>query len=191
VRHPFRRKNLSPRLFPFYALAAAGLWLAQPSASGLLLGGVAVCAGCALRLWAAGHLIKTEELTLSGPYAHLRHPLYAGTLLIALGFGAMAGPLALALSFAIFAPIFFAYYLPHKERVESQRLQDRYGALFAAYRGDVPKLWPRLRAWQPPAEARALGERCWTSKRADANDEFGVLVGALAGVVLLALRFAR
>jgi protein-S-isoprenylcysteine O-methyltransferase Ste14 len=191
VRHPFRRKNLSPRLVPFYALAVAGIWLARPSALGLVFGGAAIAAGCALRLWAAGHLVKTEELTLSGPYAHLRHPLYAGTLLVALGFAAMAGPLALALALAVFVPMFFAYYLPYKERVESQRLLDRYGALFAAYREGVPKLWPRVSAWCPPGDSSALAQRRWSAARADANDEYGVLVGALAGVLLLALRFAR
>lgn len=185
MRHPFRRKNLSPRLWPGYALAAAGLWLARPSAVGLATGGCVAALGCALRLWSAGHLVKTEELTLSGPYAYLRHPLYLGTLLIALGFGAMAGPASLALVLAIFLPAYFGYYLPYKERVESERLLLRYGATYAAYRSAVPALWPRFRAWCPPASGVSQAERRWSRERASQNDEFGVLLGALAGLLAL------
>ncbi len=174
---------------PFYALAALGLWLARPTLAGLVAGGLVVALGCALRLWGAGHLVKTEQLTLSGPYAHLRHPLYAGTLLIAIGFGAMAGRAALLLVLLVFLPIFFAYYLPYKERVESERLLERYGEPYARYREAVPALVPRASAWRAPALDAADPGRRWSVARASENDEFGVLLGALFGSGLLVLRF--
>ena len=46
VRHPFRRKNLSPRLIPFYLAVGGGLWLAQPSVASLTL--AAPCYPCNL-----------------------------------------------------------------------------------------------------------------------------------------------
>ena len=33
-----------------------------------------VVLGAALRSWGAGHLLKNDGLTITGPYAHLRHP---------------------------------------------------------------------------------------------------------------------
>ena len=42
-------------------------------------------AGECLRLWAAGHLEKSKEVTRSGPYRHTRHPLYLGSSIIGIG----------------------------------------------------------------------------------------------------------
>ena len=42
-------------------------------------------AGEALRFWAAGHLEKSREVTSSGPYRWMRHPLAAGSTIMAIG----------------------------------------------------------------------------------------------------------
>jgi hypothetical protein len=188
VRHPFRRKNLSPRLLPFYGLAALGLAVADPRPLGAAVGGLLVCAGEGLRLWGAGHLVKTKALTVTGPYAHHRHPLYAGTLLLALGFGAIAGRPALLLVTAVFLPFFFLRYLPTKERVESARLAAHYREAYRAYRRAVPALVPALRAWSPPPELGLDADRRWSRGRCRENDEFGALLGVVVGLLLLALR---
>jgi protein-S-isoprenylcysteine O-methyltransferase Ste14 len=188
VRHPFRRKNLSPSLLPFYALAALGLALARPTPLGFAVGGALVAAGEGLRLWGAGHLVKTRALTVTGPYAHHRHPLYAGTLLLALGFGAIAGGVGLALVAGAFLPVFFLHYLPYKERVESARLASHWGDAYLAYRSAVPALIPRLRPWDPPPGLGLDGARRWSRARCRENDEFGALLGVAVGVALLALR---
>ncbi len=49
---------------------------------GLLL----VLLGLSLRSWAAGIIHKSEQLCTIGPYSIVRHPLYLGSFLIALGF---------------------------------------------------------------------------------------------------------
>ena len=54
------------------------------------MGGIVAAAGGALRAWGAGHLVKTDRLAVAGPYAFLRHPPDAGTLLAVLGLGAAA-----------------------------------------------------------------------------------------------------
>ena len=109
MRHPFRRKNLSPRLLPLYLIAAAALALASPTPLGMALGGTVVCGGAGLRAWGAGYLLKNRSLVVAGPYAHLRHPLYAGTLLLAVGFAIVAGPWGLGLLAAFILPGFFLY----------------------------------------------------------------------------------
>jgi protein-S-isoprenylcysteine O-methyltransferase Ste14 len=186
VRHPFRRKNLSLRLLPAYVLALAALALAQPTLLSFALGLPLVALGAGLRAWGAGHLVKNDLLSVAGPYAHLRHPLYAGTLCLALGFGVIAGGWALALVLGGFLPAFFFYYFPYKERVESERLELRYGSAYAEYRRAVPALLPSLSRYSPAGGA-ALREP-WSVERLRDNDEQGTLLGIGVGLLLLALR---
>jgi protein-S-isoprenylcysteine O-methyltransferase Ste14 len=187
VRHPFRRKNLSPRLLPLYALALAAYALARPTPTGFLLGLLLVAAGAGLRFWSAGYLVKNDSLSVAGPYAHLRHPLYAGTLCLAVGFGVIAGGWALVLVLAGFLPLFFLYYFPYKERIESARLAQRHGCAFAEYHRAVPALWPSLVPFRPAQPSASARER-WSLERVRGNDEQGTLLGIGVALLLLALR---
>jgi protein-S-isoprenylcysteine O-methyltransferase Ste14 len=63
------------------------LLLAAPTAGSLIVGFAIAAAGEALRFWAAGHLNKAREVTASGPYRWLSHPLYVGSSIMGLGFG--------------------------------------------------------------------------------------------------------
>jgi protein-S-isoprenylcysteine O-methyltransferase Ste14 len=186
VRHPFRHKNLSPRLLPAYALVIAAFLLARPTPASFAAGFLLVAVGAALRFWGAGHLVKNDRLSVAGPYAHLRHPLYAGTLCLALGFGVIAGGWALVLVLGGFLPAFFLYYFPYKERVESARLAARHGGAFAEYRSAVPALLPSLSRFEP-ANGSGACER-WSAARLRDNDEHGTLVGIGVALLLLALR---
>ena len=61
------------------------LWLAQPTRATLAAGApIAVC-GEMLRVWAAGHLNKSAEVTSSGPYRWFAHPLYVGSSIMGAG----------------------------------------------------------------------------------------------------------
>ena len=62
-----------------FVCGALVLWLAQPTAGSLLAGGAVAVVGEALRIWAAGHLNKSREVTSSGPYRWFAHPLYVGS----------------------------------------------------------------------------------------------------------------
>jgi hypothetical protein len=129
--------------------------------------------------------VKTKCLSLTGPYAHLRHPLYAGTLLLATGFALAAGPVTSLLVAAGFFPFFFTYYLPYKDRIEGARLERRYGAAYLAYRAAVPSLWP-LRAPFRPSPPVAIADRGWSRARFRENGESGVLllIACLCGWLL-------
>lgn len=197
MRLPVRRKYLRARLAPLYLLGLALFLLADPGPVGVVLGAALVSGGLVLRAWGAGHLVKTDRLVTTGPYAHLRHPLYAGTLLIATGLAAAAGTVGIALLLGALLPFFFLYYFPYKERIESARLEGRYGDAYAAYRRAVPALWPARSAWRgtsPALMAGTLGpgplERDvgWSSARYLANDEHGAGLASLVGLVLIALR---
>jgi protein-S-isoprenylcysteine O-methyltransferase Ste14 len=65
--------------------------------------------GLLIRGWAAGHLAKNEQLAVSGPYAHIRNPLYAGTLVVAAGIVIACRDWPVAV---MFAAVFLLVYLP-------------------------------------------------------------------------------
>jgi protein-S-isoprenylcysteine O-methyltransferase Ste14 len=188
MRHPFRRKTLSPRLLPVYALALLLFWLARPTPVGFAAGFVLIVLGEGLRVWGAGHLVKNDVLTLTGPYAHVRNPLYAGTLLIGLGFALAAGGLAGWIVMPIGIALFFLYYFPYKERIESARLERFYGTPYTHYRAAVPALMPAFTAWRPPAGSEAGDGGTWSASRFAENDESGTLLAVGLGLIALALR---
>jgi protein-S-isoprenylcysteine O-methyltransferase Ste14 len=188
MRHPFRRKTLRARLWPVYALGLLLFWLARPTPVGFTCGVLLIAAGEMLRVWGAGHLVKNDVLTLTGPYAHVRNPLYAGTLLIGLGFALAAGGLAGWIVLPVGIALFFAYYFPYKERIESARLERFYGTPYTLYRAAVPALVPAFTAWRPAPGAAGSHETSWSAVRFAENDESGTLLAVVVGVIALALR---
>ena len=183
------RKRLQPRLLVVYALALAMLWLAQPTPQMLLLGAVPIVLGEALRLWATGHLLKNDALTVTGPYAYLRHPLYLGTLLIATGFAGMAATPAATWLLGGVLLGYFGYYMPYKDRIEGARLESLYGDAFRRYAVAVPPLLPRLYAYVPLA-ADQSEQVSWTAVRFSNNHEIGTALAVALGVLALVARWA-
>ena len=190
MRNPIRFKNVRARFIPLYLLGALMLWFVQPSKVAYGVGAAAVVAGAGLRTWGAGHLVKTESLTITGPYARLRHPLYVGTLLVVGGFAWMVGSWFSLVAFAVLLAWFFGSYFPRKESAESARLAARYGAPFAAYHAAVPALIPLRRPWKPERGAIEFGDADarWRLDRYSENNELGALLAVMAGLVAFGLR---
>ena len=75
----------------FVPLRRSCLWLAAAWRWRHLAVGAAIAiVGESIRLWAAGHLEKSKEVTQSGPYRYTRHPLYLGSSLIGIGMAVAA-----------------------------------------------------------------------------------------------------
>lgn len=112
-----------------------------PVAWSLLL----VIPGVALRGYAAGYVKKNQELTMTGPYAHVRNPLYLGSILIAAGFAValMSWPFA-----AVLAVFFLLIYVPVIASEEAF-LRDTF-LEFEWYCARVPRLVPRITPVQRP-----------------------------------------
>lgn len=170
------------RLTAIYALIVIMVVFSRPTPAGVTLGFVIAATGEAIRFWAAGHLLKTAELVTSGPYRYTRNPLYLGRLLIFTGMCIMAR-LPYRLNWIVLAiglAVFFAYYLPRKERVEPARLAEAHGPAFERYRRAVPALFPTLHPY-PDAGATA-----WSSDRMLRNREHWMVLGiAVVSLFLL------
>jgi len=175
---------------PFYLIGVGLLVLFPPRPAGFIAAAPLIVLGLTLRGWGAGHLVKNDALTLTGPYAHLRHPLYAGTVLVATGFAVLFGGwLGIGLM-ALIWPWFAFRYFPRKERIESARLEELYGDEFKAYREAVPALWPRRVGWRgASSEGQGSSEnQQWMLDRYSDNNELGTLLAVVGGLLVIWIR---
>jgi protein-S-isoprenylcysteine O-methyltransferase Ste14 len=83
-----------------------------------------------------------HELVRSGPYAHVRHPIYLGMLLFLI---AMAVAFRHWPQLLVAIPIFLVG-TRIRTRLEDQLLEQSFGQEFIAYRNSTPALLPRLSA---------------------------------------------
>jgi protein-S-isoprenylcysteine O-methyltransferase Ste14 len=111
-----------------------------------------VLPGLWLRAYASGYVKKNRELTVTGPYAHTRNPLYLGSMLIAGGFAValLSWPVALVLALG-----FAAIYVPVIAS-EERFLRATFPA-FDGYCQQVPRLIPRLTPARNPNGKSTLG----------------------------------
>ncbi len=189
MRNPVRLKNLRLRFLPLTAISLLlWIWVSDDPVD-LALGGALVMAGLALRGWGAGHLIKTRQLTTSGPYAHVRHPLYLGSLLCATGFALMAGGVVGPAILVASTLWFVLVYFPRKDRTEADRLEAVYSADFVCYRAAVPALVPRLDAWSAPRDGGTSARR-WSGECYSENNELGTALGVSVGLAAMTARAA-
>jgi protein-S-isoprenylcysteine O-methyltransferase Ste14 len=173
---PYNKTLANLRLAGLFALVAALLWMASPTPLSVYLGFVLVVAGECIRFWAAGYLLKTQELQTSGPYRYTRNPLYLGRLLILSGIAVMAWlPYGANLVVLLVGwAAFFGYYLPRKERVEPDRLRKTHGEAYEKYFRAIPALFPTLTPYP------VVSSSGWSSDRMLRNREHYMVIGLLA-----------
>jgi hypothetical protein len=98
-----------------------------------------------LRSYASGYVKKNSELTITGPYAHVRNPLYLGSILVAAGFAVAL----MSLSFAIVLAVFFLLIYVPVIASEEAFLRDNF-LEFEWYCARVPRLVPRITPVRAP-----------------------------------------
>lgn len=117
------------------------LWLARPSPRSLAIGLPIALAGQLLRIWAAGHLEKSREITTSGPYRVARHPLYLGSSLMGAGLAVASRDWLVAALIATY----LAVTLWTAIRTEEAFLRATFGDGYDRYaQGDLSKDAPRV-----------------------------------------------
>ncbi|MGB8095590.1 MAG: methyltransferase, partial [Terracidiphilus sp.] len=106
---PIARRIRVPLGFATAALFLFELWRGQPRPAAIAWSLALVAPGLWLRAYASGYVKKNQELTVTGPYAHVRNPLYLGSILMAAGFALALGSWAFAAALAV---MFVAIYVP-------------------------------------------------------------------------------
>jgi protein-S-isoprenylcysteine O-methyltransferase Ste14 len=152
-----------------FVFAVLFLWLARPTLLFMVVSLAVVVPGLLLRGYASGYVKKNAELTVTGPYAHTRNPLYLGSILIAFGFALAARSLWIA---GVLVALFVAIYVP-VIRSEEAYLRSVFPG-FDAYAGRVPRLWPRVRA--AVGSGSTKGVFSWELYRQ--HREYNALLGA-------------
>ncbi len=147
-----------------FLLLAAFAWLSTPSINSMLFGLPVSLAGLGLRAWAGGHLAKDKQLATSGPYRHVRNPLYLGTVIAASGIVIASRSLGLL---AVFIAVFFCVYLPAIE-LEEQHLREIFPE-YERYARRVSRFVPS-HSWQGTGRPFS-----WTLYRR--NEEYKALLG--------------
>lgn len=148
-----------------FVVAAVAFVFARPSWMSIAVGAPIALAGEGLRIWAAGHLVKGREVTVSGPYRLLRHPLYAGSAVMGVGFVvAAASPLAAGVVLG-----YLAVMIAVAVRLEEATLRADFGEDHARY----------------VAGRAAASTRRFSPRRALANREHQAVLGLAVSVLVL------
>lgn len=157
-----RREPLGPRLVYILIGVIGGILIASrglpwsramnlrfwpQSALAYWIGLAVLLAGVAFAIWARVHLgrnwsgtvtVKEDhELIRSGPYAHVRHPIYTGLITALIGTAICSGTLRAALGVAIITAA-----LVIKSRTEERFMRETFPGQYQNYSDEVPALVP-------------------------------------------------
>ena len=148
----FRLRSVTP--IPFILVL---IFLSRLAPFPLLFGSLLIALGEWLRIWAVGYaggstrtrtLGAARDLVTTGPYAHVRNPLYIGNFVLSIGVCVFANVYWMI---AVLVIGFLIQYTPiiHSEETYLLKLcGDRY----RAYCATVPRLIPYLRPYALPSD---------------------------------------
>jgi protein-S-isoprenylcysteine O-methyltransferase Ste14 len=151
-----------------FATAVIAVLLADPSWASWRYGLLVAAVGEAIRVWAAGHLEKSREVTRSGPYRWTRHPLYVGSSVIAAGIVLASRSLVLA----VLAGVYMVATIAAAIRTEEAFLRRTFGDTYDRY---------------ARSEAAPMPRR-FSAARVLRNREYRAVLGLAAGFGLLAAK---
>jgi protein-S-isoprenylcysteine O-methyltransferase Ste14 len=158
------------RVFLGFVFGAIVLWLSAPSGRSVAAGASVALLGEAMRIWAAGHLQKSREVTASGPYRWCAHPLYLGSSVMGAGLAVASGSWFVAGLIAAYLGVALTIAAKSEEAFLRRKFGDEYG---------------RYRLGAIDAARRFS----WTQVKA--NHEHRALIGWLLAVAVLALKAWR
>ncbi|HKE35091.1 MAG TPA: isoprenylcysteine carboxylmethyltransferase family protein [Candidatus Acidoferrum sp.] len=162
-----------------YPVTAAVLWFSRPAPRSILLGGLVGALGLFIRACAAGYLHKQEVLTVTGPYAYTRNPLYLGSVVLALGAAIAMRSWASAFLLLLYFAVFYWIVMQREEK----ELHLRHGTPFEEYADAVPLFFPRLR----PAKLTAAPAGSFSWGQYKKNHEWQAALGFLLLLSVLVL----
>ncbi len=123
----------------------------------LIIGIIIALLGEFIRLWGvswAGSETRTTGsvggtfLIISGPFSHVRNPLYVGNILMYFGLGVMSFSIFPFLQIIALLFFFVQYHYIIKE--EENYLSKTYGEDYQNYLKNVPRIFPRIMPYKSP-----------------------------------------
>jgi len=163
------------------------LLAARPESWPLFWAGLALMIlGQAVRLAASAAIVKSKTLTMTGPYAAVRNPLYLGTMLMTAGLVTMLSAPSRPLLTAgvwIFAVAVFGWVYYVTIKAEEVFLLETYGDDFKSYMDSVPPILPCPRGLAGFFELSAYSKEVFIK-----NKEWRGLSAAFALAVFVAIR---
>jgi hypothetical protein len=162
-----------------YPLAILVLWFARPTPRSILWGAPLGLLGLVVRAIAAGHLHKQEVLTVSGPYAFTRNPLYFGSAVLTIAAAVATHSWPSAVILCAYFGLFYSIVM----RREEAELRQHHGAAFDEYARAVPLFFPHLTS----AKLSFAGTGSFSFAQYKKNHEYQAGIGFL--LLLAALLF--
>jgi protein-S-isoprenylcysteine O-methyltransferase Ste14 len=154
----FRYRSYTP-----VPLVLLMLLFARPTPASFAWGLPLALLGEAIRLWGvsiAGSATRVTgevgaiELVTSGPFAHVRNPLYLGNLLLYVGMGVASNALFPWLQAG--ALLWFVFQYSAIVSLEEDFLRTRFGDEYARYCAAVPRFFPLPRRFDSGASQPVL-----------------------------------
>src|SRR5260370_32265819 len=153
--------------------AVVCIWLARPTRTSLIAGTLVLLPGLVLRGLASGHVQKDKQLTISGPYAYTRNPLYLGSLMLAGGFAIAARSWWIV---AVMLLMFAVIYVP--VIAGEERYLRRTFPEYDDYARHVPRMLPRLTPYGSRQSAYSFS-RYWKHREYEASIGCAVVLAIL------------
>lgn len=97
---------------------------------------IIIILGLTIRMYASGFVLKNKELSTTGPYAYVRHPLYTGNILVLTGMAIINGQLWASL----IALSFFWFYYPAAIEYEDRKLKELFPGSWEKWANKTPAL---------------------------------------------------
>ena len=135
--HEFSRQSIGIILVSVFCLETSSNSII-PYASNFAIS--IILLGLATRMYASGFVLKNKELSTTGPYAFMRHPLYTGNIMILIGLCLING---FFWSF-VTAFIFLWFYYPTAIEYEDRKLKSLFPDTWEEWASMTPALMPKM-----------------------------------------------
>jgi protein-S-isoprenylcysteine O-methyltransferase Ste14 len=163
-----------------FIFAVVYVWLARPTRTSLIAGALIMLPGLLLRGLASGHVQKDKQLTISGPYAYTRNPLYLGSLFLAAGFAIAARSWSIVAIMVLMFALIYVPVIAGEERYLRQTFPE-----YDEYARRVPRMFPRLTPYGNQ-QAAYSSARYWKHREYEASIGCVVLLAILIAKLIIA-----
>lgn len=116
-----------------------------------LIGSAVAVFGQLIQTWAGSHLHKDEKLTISGPYSHVRNPMYIGRFFLMLGFVMMIWNAWICAAFVVV----YAWYAHTRVLREEKRLKEIFKPRYQEWCDETNRWFPKLKPYSKSENRRA------------------------------------